>query len=369
MNEKNLDWLSMAKEAFEKVKEDLCDANIIIAGKTGVGKSTLINAMFHGNIAEVGVGNPVTQEIKKYEKLGIPVKLYDTKGLELKAYKETIKQVQDFIEECRQSENANEHIHLAWVCITESASRIEEGEQELINILNECQIPVIVVITKANSSQSAFKQEVEKLTEGKAKKVIAIRAEAISVETDEEEKGKVELPKFGLKDLVNESLKLIPESQRYAFIAAQKISIEKKKDQVNKIIHMSATATASASASPIPFSDAALIIPIQIAMIIKITHTYGIPLQEGAISSLAASVVGCTATTAVGRSVVGNLLKLVPAIGTVAGGVINAGTALALTEALGHLYSEVVSRLLVEKEGDVSSDDIIEELKKAWKNR
>ena len=84
---------------------------------------------------------------------------------------------------------------------------------------------------------------------------------------------------------------------------------------------------------------------------------------------MAASAGGCTATTAVGRSVVGNLLKLVPAIGTVAGGVINAGTALALTEALGHLYSEVVSRLLVEKEGDVSSDDIIEELKKAWKNR
>lgn len=369
MSEKTLDWSSMAKEGLEIVKEDLSDANIIIAGKTGVGKSTLINAMFHGNMAKVGAGKPVTQKIEKYEKLGIPIKLYDTKGLELKEYKETISQVEAFVEECRQSENPNEHIHLAWVCITESASRIEEGEQELINILNKCHIPVIVVITKANSKESAFKQEVENLTEGKAKKVIAIRAEAISVETDETEDGEMKLPKFGLKDLVNESLKLIPESQRYAFIAAQKVSIEKKKDQVNNIIHVSATTAAGASANPIPFSDAALIIPIQIAMIIKITHTYGIPLQEGAISSLAASVVGCTAVTAVGRSVVGNLLKLVPGIGSVAGGVINAGTALALTEALGHLYSQVVSRLLVEKEGDVSSDDIIGELKKAWENR
>ena len=366
MSEKTLDWSSMAKEGLEIVKEDLSDANIIIAGKTGVGKSTLINAMFHGNMAKVGAGKPVTQKIEKYEKLGIPIKLYDTKGLELKEYKETIKQVEDFVEECRQSENPNEHIHLAWVCITESASRIENGEQELINILNKCHIPVIVVITKANSKESIFKQEVEKLTVSKVKKLIAIRAEAISVETED---GEMKLPKFGLKDLVNESFKLIPESQQYAFIAAQKVSIEKKKEQVNNIIHVSATAVATASASPIPFSDAALIIPIQITMIIKITHTYGIPLQEGAISSLAASVVGCTAVTAVGRSVVGNLLKLVPGIGSVAGGVINGTTAFALTEALGHLYSEVVSRLLVEKEGDVSSDDIIEELKKTWKNR
>jgi small GTP-binding protein len=366
MSEKTLDWSSMAKEAFEMVKKDLSDANVIIAGKTGVGKSTLINAMFHGDIAKVGAGKPVTQKIEKYEKLGIPIKLYDTKGLELKEYKDTISQVEDFVEECRQSENPNEHIHLAWVCITESSSRIEEGEQELINILNKSHIPVIVVITKANSKESAFKQEVEKLTESKAKKVIAIRAEAIFIETEE---GEMKLPQFGLKELVNESLRLIPESQRYAFIAAQKVSIEKKKDQVNNIIHMSATAVAGASASPIPFSDAALIIPIQIAMIIKITHTYGIPLQEGAISSLAASVVGCTAATTVGRSFVGNLLKLAPGIGSAVGGVINGATAFALTEALGHLYSQVVSRLLVEKEGDVSSDDIIDELKKAWKNK
>ena len=366
MSEKNLDWLSMATEAFKKVKEELSYANIIIAGKTGVGKSTLINAMFHGNMAKVGVGQPVTQKIEKYEKLGIPVKLYDTKGLELEAYEKTKNEVKDFVEKCRQSENPNDHIHVAWVCITESASRVEKGEEELIDILTKCHIPVIVVITKANFKESAFKQEVENITAGKAEKVIAIRAEAISVETEE---GEMKLNPFGLENLVNESLKLIPESQRYAFIAAQKVSIEKKKDQVNNIIHMSATATAGASASPIPFSDAALIIPMQIAMIIKITHTYGIPLQEGAISSLAASVVGCTAATAVGRSVVGNLLKLVPGLGSVAGGVVNGATAFTLTEALGHLYSEVVSRLLVEKEGNVSSDDIIEELKIAWANR
>ena len=34
--------------------------NILVAGKTGVGKSTLINAVFRGELARTGAGKPVT---------------------------------------------------------------------------------------------------------------------------------------------------------------------------------------------------------------------------------------------------------------------------------------------------------------------
>ena len=37
--------------------------NIIVIGKSGVGKSTLINSLFRGNFADTGLGRPVTQEI------------------------------------------------------------------------------------------------------------------------------------------------------------------------------------------------------------------------------------------------------------------------------------------------------------------
>jgi len=34
--------------------------NVLIAGRTGVGKSTLINSVFHGRMAATGQGKPVT---------------------------------------------------------------------------------------------------------------------------------------------------------------------------------------------------------------------------------------------------------------------------------------------------------------------
>ncbi len=45
--------------------------NIIVIGKSGVGKSTLINSLFRGNFADTGLGRPVTQEIRKIEKMDI----------------------------------------------------------------------------------------------------------------------------------------------------------------------------------------------------------------------------------------------------------------------------------------------------------
>ena len=40
--------------AFEKALRKLGKINVLIAGRTGVGKSTLINSIFHGNMAVTG---------------------------------------------------------------------------------------------------------------------------------------------------------------------------------------------------------------------------------------------------------------------------------------------------------------------------
>ena len=53
-----------------KIK-NLKKLNIIIIGKSGVGKSTLINSLFRGNFAETGLGKPVTQEIRKIDRKSV----------------------------------------------------------------------------------------------------------------------------------------------------------------------------------------------------------------------------------------------------------------------------------------------------------
>ena len=42
--------------------------NILILGKSGVGKSTLINSVFREELADTGIGHPVTPKIREIKK-------------------------------------------------------------------------------------------------------------------------------------------------------------------------------------------------------------------------------------------------------------------------------------------------------------
>ena len=76
----------VVKQIYKKLNEEfkkMGHVNIVISGKTGVGKSTLVNAIFGKKIAETGTGRPITQEIKEITTTDYPLRLYDTVGLEL----------------------------------------------------------------------------------------------------------------------------------------------------------------------------------------------------------------------------------------------------------------------------------------------
>jgi len=85
MGRGNLD-LNVVQEILNKTKEEVENmhpVNILLAGKTGVGKSTLINNVFRERMAETGIGKPVTKHLRRIAKEGMPIVLYDTRGLEL----------------------------------------------------------------------------------------------------------------------------------------------------------------------------------------------------------------------------------------------------------------------------------------------
>lgn len=68
----------------DSIKEFLNDTkhiNVILLGKTGVGKSSLINALLQRNEAEADGFTPVTDKIKEYKEGHL--RLYDTPGIEL----------------------------------------------------------------------------------------------------------------------------------------------------------------------------------------------------------------------------------------------------------------------------------------------
>jgi predicted GTPase len=58
----------LLKQKLEEALKKVGRVNVVIAGRSGVGKSTLINEVFQGRLATTGQGRPVTTEIREYTK-------------------------------------------------------------------------------------------------------------------------------------------------------------------------------------------------------------------------------------------------------------------------------------------------------------
>ncbi len=329
--------------------------NILVTGRSGVGKSTLINSVFQGQLAETGQGRPVTRDIREISKPDIPLRIIDTRGLEMQAWQETLASLESEIDRRRQHEDPNEHVHVAWVCVSEDSRRIEDGEQALCRELHKRSIPIVAVITKSRADQGFRQKVLELLPEARN----AVRVRAIKETLDD---GPV-LEPLGLGTLVEVTMDAVPEGHRAAFAAAQIVSRKLKRTEAEKAIKVAAAAAASVAYTPIPIPDAAVLVPIQVAMLARMTATYGIPADKGLLSGLVASVALGTGATFAGRAIVSGLLKLLPGIGTLAGGTVAAATAVALTVAGGKAYIAALENLVIDGGEPPSAEAIVSAFK------
>ncbi|MEM9007430.1 MAG: ATPase, T2SS/T4P/T4SS family [Cyanobacteria bacterium P01_F01_bin.86] len=78
------------KDALQEVLRERGHVNVLITGRTGVGKSTLINSVFQGNFATTGQGRSVTQNSREIKKEGIPLSIFDTRGLKMADFSDTL---------------------------------------------------------------------------------------------------------------------------------------------------------------------------------------------------------------------------------------------------------------------------------------
>lgn len=222
----------MVKEALDRRGV----ATLLIAGKTGVGKSTLLNAVFGENLAETGQGRPITQAARLYEKEGFPLRLIDTRGIELAAYTQTVTELITHIQIRNGGRDPSDHVHVAWYCLSEDSRRIEDAERILVEQLAR-HVPVLGVITKSRADRGFRDEVLRQMPE--LRNVVSVRA--IAEELDD---GPV-LPPKGLDTLVDLTMEIVPEGQQTAFAAAQRVAL---KHQVNQSRQIIATAEAGAAA-------------------------------------------------------------------------------------------------------------------------
>lgn len=349
------DLSNIVKAALDKAMKERGNANIIIAGKTGVGKSTLINSVFQGKMAETGQGKPVTQETRRITKKDVPVAIYDTKGLEVRDYKPILDNLMKFIETENSSEDPSKHMHIAWLCIAEGSRRVEDAEILLAESLS-AHMPVIVVITTA-VSDGGFKSNVEAQFPF-ARNVVRVN----SVEQILD--GNICIPPHGLDTLIDTTMEAIPDGQKKAFAAAQRIKLDTKVNHGHATVAAAAATAAGIGAVPVPFSDAVGIIPVQIGMIAGITVAFGIPADKAYLSTLVTSTFTSVAATAGGKALVGAFLKLIPG-GNIVGSAISAAVAATVTTAFGEAYIATLYSLLKEDpDREISPDEIAAAFKK-----
>lgn len=128
--------------------------NIVVVGKTGVGKSSLINYLFNNiETAKTGVGKPVTS--KGFHKIdfninGVPATLFDSCGVEVG---NSDLWLNDLISELKfrdVDKPASHWFHTVLYCIAASSARVEEFEINVIKQFIKCKYNVVIVFTKSD---------------------------------------------------------------------------------------------------------------------------------------------------------------------------------------------------------------------------
>ena len=333
--------------------------NIIVAGKTGVGKSSLINYIFGKEVAKVGDGQPVTQEIQEYDLENDNITLFDTKGIEAKDYEKTLDNIKKYLELRQDSPDENDDIHIAWLCISERGDRIEEADRELLKILSEAGIPVIGVFTKRESKRESnfVNKVVEDNLLPEAKAIVRVRSITEEVEIED---NLVELKPKGAEELLEETYKYMSEGRRNAIKKAQtavlKDRIEAMSKEADVLTNWYAAGAAAIGATPLPFADSLALAALQTKMVVDINTIYRVDAGTHTFTDIAAALITITGVAQVGKLAAG-LLKVIPVIGWTA----NAGVAAGITKGIGFGYSEYLKNNINKETGEIKLD--LEDLK------
>lgn len=138
------------------------------------------------------------------------------------------------------------------------------------------------------------------------------------------------------------------------FLLIQKANIQAQKqamiDESKTIIHVAAGA---AGLIPIPFSDALAIAPIQAGMIYKMNDAFGVKMKDSVAASLITGLLAVTAIGQTAKTIVANLIKFIPGVGSVVGAVISGATAVVITEGIGFAYLKVLKKCFNDEIGEV----------------
>ena len=227
--------------------------NVLLLGKTGVGKSTLINGIFdfqENEGARTGDGRPITQEFEEFisnKRKGL--RFIDSKGIEMGEHNinAVFNSTKNLIEKKAREGDPDKLIHCIWYCFKSSNLRFEDVEKNTVKLLmnqyDDNNLPIIIVITQnyddeATETMTDFIKSEFKFLNREITIMPVIAKKKIIVK----KKNKLVIEKDGIEELIKLSFEKSEKAIYPAFIKSIKEKIiqtfaedtEKKK---NKLKH------------------------------------------------------------------------------------------------------------------------------------
>jgi len=229
--------------------EKLHHFNILILGRAGIGKTTLINSLleFEGTPNELLTGEGTSKTMgspKGYTSEKVKgLRLWDSQGIDKEKYSipKVVEDVKKLINEASINNDPDKFIHCIWYCISGNRFEVSERESisELMSIYDDNTLPIIIVYTEAYSEEITEEvcNEVKKVLEEKTNKDKIKEINIVPIVAKNKEikmRGCTHtIEKFGIKSLMDISLKKIILAVNSACFFSYKNKL--KKEYENKL--------------------------------------------------------------------------------------------------------------------------------------
>ena len=332
------------------LESDSPKGNVLVIGGSGVGKSTLINAVVGDEVAYTSWGKAGTEELRVYEHESLPFRLIDSMGFEASSKRQhkAVNAVKRWSRDCAKEGREDTQVNVIWFCVDGTAARLFE---ETISQLNEAtsmwkSVPVIAVITK---SYSDYEQEhnIRMVREAfepagdhspldvllkkpdyssRLRKIIPVVAQAWK-----QSETNVVAPR-GIDELIEITNELMPEGLESAKGDLQDFVMMRRRALSQGVIAPCAAAGAVVGALPLPIADAIVLAPVEAAEVNAIARIYG--LADGDQFDAISDTIIDVGTISVAAKGAISVLKAIPGI-NVAAEILNASVAASFVTALG----------------------------------
>lgn len=343
--------------------------NVLVLGNSGVGKSTLINAVLGTDVAAASFGTAgTTKELKIYgpDLDGSPFNLIDSVGFEPNWFKawQAVNAVKAWSRKSAKEGNEDNQINIVWFCIDGCAAKLfpetVENMAKAVSMWKD--IPVVVVITKSFSKPdrdrniTMIREAFDKVKKYHCNVQGIMPVVAQIYEIDEN----TSVAPEGLSELVDKTLELMPEGFQKADESVKRFRLNRKRALAQAVTGVAVTSAVVVGAVPIPVPDAPILVSIETVMVNRILSIYDIKNDDDK-KKFTEILLEMGAATLIGKAAI-SAVKAIPGI-NLAADVINAIVAGAVVSLMGETVCYVLDRVYLGKL-DLSEYDKIRDLVK-----